>query len=301
MKQYQGIIPAFYAAYDKDGNINTQAIKDLAQYYVESGVTGVYVGGSSGECIYQSVEDRKQTLEAVMEVAKGKLTVISHVACNNTKDSVALAAHSETLGVEAIAAIPPIYFKLPPTSVMAYWNEISAAAPNTDFFIYNIPVLAGTTLTVDMYREMLQNPRVKGVKNSSSPVQDIQEFCAVGGSDKIVFNGPDEQLASGLVAGARGGIGGTYGACPELYLAIYNAVMAKDIAKAQALQATALDLIHVLCSGKGHMYAIIKEVMKRRIGIDCGGVRSPLANLVPEDESVVNEALTLIKATLATL
>ena len=51
---------------------------------------GVYVCGSSGECIYQSVEERKLTLENVMAVAKGKLTVIAHV-CNNTKDSVELA------------------------------------------------------------------------------------------------------------------------------------------------------------------------------------------------------------------
>ena len=53
----------------------------------------------------QSVEDRKQIIEAVMEVAKVKLTVINHVACNNTKDSIELAKHSESVGVDAIAAI----------------------------------------------------------------------------------------------------------------------------------------------------------------------------------------------------
>mgnify|MGYP000335058311 CR=1 FL=1 len=98
---------------------------------------GLYVNGSSGECIYQSVADRKLILEEVMAVAKGKLTIIAHVACNNTKDSVELARHAEELGVDAIAAIPPIYFRLPEYSVAHYWNEISAAAPNTDFVIYN--------------------------------------------------------------------------------------------------------------------------------------------------------------------
>ena len=68
-----------------------------------------------------------------MAVAHGKLTVIAHVACNNTKDSQELAAHAESLGVDAIAAIPPIYFHLPDYAIAEYWNDISAAAPNTDF------------------------------------------------------------------------------------------------------------------------------------------------------------------------
>ena len=85
----------------------------MVQYFIDKGVQGLYVNGSSGECIYQSVEDRKLILEEVMAVAKGKLTIIAHVACNNTKDSMELARHAESLGVDAIATIPPIYFRLP--------------------------------------------------------------------------------------------------------------------------------------------------------------------------------------------
>ena len=111
--KYQGIIPAFYACYDGEGNVSAERVEALAAYFVEKGVKGLYVGGSSGECIYQDVEERKLTLEHVMKVAAGKVTVIAHVACNNTRDSRALAAHAESLGVDAIAAIPPIYFRLP--------------------------------------------------------------------------------------------------------------------------------------------------------------------------------------------
>ena len=107
LKKYQGIIPAFYACYDGEGNVNPQAVRDLTRYFLDKGVTGVYVGGSSGECIYQSVAERKLVLENVMAEAKGRMTVIAHVACNNTADSRELAAHAQSLGVDAIAAIPP--------------------------------------------------------------------------------------------------------------------------------------------------------------------------------------------------
>ena len=164
LEKYEGVIPAFYACYDEAGEVSPERVRSLTQYFIDKGVKGVYVNGSSGECIYLSVADRKLILENVMEVAKGKLTVIAHVACNNTKDSVELAKHAESLGVDAIAAIPPIYFRLPDYSIAKYWNDMSAAAPNTDFVIYNIPQLSGTTLTPALYAEMRKNPRVIGVK-----------------------------------------------------------------------------------------------------------------------------------------
>ena len=204
LKKYEGVIPAFYACYDDQGEISPERVRALVEYFIAKGVQGLYVNGSSGECIYQSVADRKLVLEEVMAVAKGKLTIIAHVACNNTKDSVELARHAEELGVDAIAAIPPIYFRLPEYSVAHYWNEISAAAPNTDFVIYNIPQLAGVALTPSLYKEMLKNPRVIGVKNSSMPVQDIQTFASLGGDDHIVFNGPDEQFLGGRLMGEIG-------------------------------------------------------------------------------------------------
>ena len=122
LEKYKGVIPAFYACYDKEGNVSPEGVQALTRYFVKKGVKGVYVNGSSGECIYQSVEDRKIILENVMKAAEGKLTVIAHVACNNTKDSQELAKHAESLGVDAIAAIPPIYFHLPEYAIAQYWN-----------------------------------------------------------------------------------------------------------------------------------------------------------------------------------
>ena len=295
LTKYQGIIPAFYACYDANGAIDPAAVREMTRWFIEQGVQGLYVGGSSGECIYQSKEDRKITLENVMAEAKGKLTIIAHVACNNTADSQELAAHAESLGVDAIAAIPPIYFKLPPHAIAKYWNDISAAAPNTDFVIYNIPQLAGVALTIPLLKEMLKNPRVIGVKNSSPATQDIQMFADEG---CIVFNGPDEQLISGLVMGAIGGIGGTYGAMPKLYVELYRCVKAGEMAKALDIQNDCCRIIYKLCSGHGNMYGMIKETLRKLGGPDCGSVRAPLAELCEADYAIADECAAMIKAAL---
>lgn len=296
IKKYEGIIPAFYACYDAEGRINPQAVRELTRYFIDKGVKGVYVGGSSGECIYQSKEERKLVLENVMAAAKGKLTVIAHIACNNTADSQELAAHAESLGVDAIAAIPPIYFKLPPYAIAKYWNDMSAAAPNTDFIIYNIPQLAGVALSVPLLKEMLKNPRVIGVKNSSMPVQDIQMWRDEGA---IVFNGPDEQLISGMVMGATGGIGGTYGAMPELYTKLFNLVKSGDLATALEIQNECCRIIYKMCSAHGNMYAVIKEILRINGGPDCGSVRAPLAEMIESDYLIAQEAAQMIRTAVA--
>ena len=271
--KYQGVIPAFYACYDAEGNISTEGVKALTRHLIAKGVKGVYVGGSSGECIYQHVE---------------------------------LARHAESVGVDAIASIPPIYFHLPEYAIAKYWNDMSAAAPNTEFVIYNIPQLAGTGLTMSLLKEMLKNPNVVAVKNSSMPTQDIQMFkdagiAARGEGNFVVFNGPDEQFVSGRVIGADGGIGGTYAVMPELYLAMNEHINKGEVKEAQALQYEADRIIYKMCEAHGNLYAVQKEILRRMYGLELGGVREPMPSLIPEDEAIVAEAQAMIEAAIAKL
>ena len=210
--KYQGIFPAFYACYDAEGGINPEAVRALTRWFIEKGVKGVYVGGSSGECIYQSKEERKVVLENVMAEAKGKLTVIAHV------------------------------------------------------------------------------------KQTSSPTHYIQRWRHDGA---IVFNGPDEQLISVLVMGAVGGIGGTYGAMPELYVKLYKCVKEGRLATALEIQNDCCRIIYKLCSGHGNMYGMIKEVLRKMGCPDCGSVRAPLAELVESDYPIADECVAMIKAAIA--
>lgn len=295
IKKYQGVIPAFYACYDAEGNISVEGVKALTRHLIDKGVKGVYVGGSSGECIYQHVDERKTVLEAVMSEAKGKLTVIAHVGCNNTADSMELAAHAESLGVDAIAAIPPIYFHLPEYGIAGYWNDISSAAPNTDFIIYNIPQLAGVALTPSLLAEMQKNPKVIGVKNSSMPVQDIQMWKDAG---VIVFNGPDEQYVSGLAMGACAGIGGTYAVMPELFLKVYEHFQKGEMEPARQIQNDICRIIYKMCSAHGNLYAVMKAILAKN-GVNCGSVRKPMPGLIDSDAAVVDEAYAMITDAIA--
>lgn len=299
LEKYAGVIPAFYACYDEAGEVSSAGTRALARYLVDKGVKGLYVGGSSGECIYLEKEERMATLEAVMEEVGGQCTIIAHVACNNTRESCQLAAHAEKLGVDAIASIPPIYFRLPEHAIARYWNDMSAAAPNTDFIIYNIPQLAGVALTPSLFREMRKNPRMIGVKNSSMPTYDLEIWRRLGGENVAVFNGPDEQFVAGRVTGASGGIGGTYAVMPELFLKMDALIREGRMTEAEEIQHAVNAIIERMCATHGNMYATAKKMLEINAGLHCGSVRAPLAPLAENDLSIVEDAARMVRDAVA--
>lgn len=120
-------------------------------------------------------------------------------------------------------------------------------------------------------------------------------FKQAAGEDYIIFNGPDEQFISGRVIGAEGGIGGTYGVMPELFLKMDEYVRAGELGKAMEIQYEADAIIYKMCSAHGNMYGVIKEILRINEGLDLGGVREPLAALIPEDRKIVEEAAGMIR------
>lgn len=299
LEKYKGIFPAFYACYDENGEVSPERTQEFTRYLIDKGIQGLYVCGSSGECIYQSPQERMTILENVMKVAKGKVTVIAHIAAPSTKDSILLAKHAEACGADAVAAIPPIYFVLPEHAIERYWSDM-VDATDLDFIIYNIPQTTGYALSMDLFQRMRKKEKVIGVKNSSMPVQDILNFKAAAGEDFIIFNGPDEQFVAGRLMGADSGIGGTYGVMPELFLKADAYVKAGDFAKAQAVQFAIDEIIGVMCSCKGNLYAVMKEILKKN-GMNIGGARLPLAPVAEEDTEKIRKADAMIRHAIETL
>ena len=154
--------------------------------------------------------------------------------------------------------------------------------------------IAGVALTMPLFREMRKNPRVAAVKNSSMPVQDIQMFKMEGGEGFVVFNGPDEQLVSGLAMGADGGIGGTYAVMPELYLKIKELTDAGKVKEASEIQYVADAIIYAMCECHGNLYAVMKEILRIRENLNIGGVRKPLPEIIPEDMEQIKKCAGMI-------
>lgn len=289
LKKFRGVFCALNAIYDENDNIDTEKMKALVKVYKSLGVKGVYACGSTGEGFLLSTEERKQVAEAVKEAAGDDFTVIVHVGCASTKESIELAKHAEKIGVDAVSAVPCVYYHLPEESVRLHWNSIidSTSLP---FIIYNIPQLTGFNLSPEMLGEMAKNEKVIGVKNSAEPVYLMERYRQAAGDNFIIFNGSDEQFVGGRLMGADAGIGGTYGCMPELFVRLDELVNNNEIEKAQVLQFKINECIFDLLSCKS-LYGAAKQVMSQRFGIDCGNPRSPFLPVSYEEAKPIADKI----------
>jgi N-acetylneuraminate lyase len=279
--RFRGINVAMNACFNSKGELNPKALKQLSRWYVDKGVQGLYICGSTGEGLLLSVEERKQTLEAIAEEVGNELTMIVHVGAPATKDSVELAAHAQACGAHATSAVPSIFYRYSEASIETHWNAITEAA-DIPFFIYNIPATTGYNLSDALLDRMLKNERVCGIKNSAEVAYQIAHIRARAPEGFVIFNGPDEQYVAGRMMGADGGIGGTYGPMPELYLALEELIVQGRWDEAFSLQKDVLALIERLLSFPS-MYGANKAIIYLRSGIDIGKPRLPFLPVSPDD------------------
>ena len=175
LERFKGVFVALNTIYDENDNINTAEIQKLINVYKTKGVKGVYICGSTGEGFLLSTNERKLVAEAVKEAAGDNFTVISHVGCAGTKESIELAKHAESIGIDAVSAVPSVYYRLSPKCVEKHWNGIIDST-NLPFIIYNIPQLTGFNLPYDLFKRMAENPKVIGIKNGEIPNNSRQRF-----------------------------------------------------------------------------------------------------------------------------
>jgi len=273
LERFKGVFVALNACYDNRGEVSAGSVKKLCRFYEEKGIKGLYLCGSTGEGILQTVEERKKTVEAAAQAVGSRMTLITHVGAASTKDSIELAVHAEKSGAHALSAVPCIYYRLPEQSIERHLRSIIDST-DLPFIVYNIPQLTGYDLSVELLKRLLGTKKVIGVKNTTLSVFQTQQFKKVGGDDFIVFNGPDEEYLAGRSMGAEAGIGSTYSIMPELYLKLEDCIVNEKIREAAAWQVRINEIIEEMREFPS-MYGIAKEILKLR-GIDTGPPRLPL-------------------------
>lgn len=277
--QYTGLIAAVFSPMQADGRLNLNAVPSIADGLIEAGVKGFFVCGSTGEGALLSGSERRDMAAAYVAATRGRVPVIIHVGHNSLAEARQLAWHAQEIGADAIAAVPPNYFR--PDSaqgLVGCFSELCSDTPDLPFFYYHIPSLTGVNISVVDFltRAADHLPSLIGLKYTAPTVDEFQECLAFDGGRYTVLFGRDEMLLSGLCVGAQGGVGSTYNFAAPLYNRIIKAFNGGDIARARELQAQSIQMIRIMVRYGG--VPAFKAVMGL-IGLDCGPTRRPLQTL----------------------
>src|SRR3954470_22832223 len=137
----QGIFTPTVVAYDDRGEINERELRRFVSWLIERGVHGLYPNGSTGEFTRFTAEERRRIVAIVCDECGGRVPVLAGAAEANVRETVAACEAYAGMGATAVAIVSPIYYRLAPDSVYAYFAEIAQHSP-IDVTLYNIPMFA---------------------------------------------------------------------------------------------------------------------------------------------------------------
>jgi len=280
-------MPALLTPFNDQQQLDTHSLRQLVRFNIAQGVDGLYVGGSTGEAFVQSIDERQEVLEIVAEEAKGKLTLIAHVGTVSTHESQQLARAASRFGYDAVSAVTPFYYPFSFEEHCDHYRGIIDSAEGLPMVVYNIPALSGVKLSLDQINTLVTLPGVGALKQTSGDLFQMEQIRRAH-PDLVLYNGYDEIFASGLLAGADGGIGSTYNIMGWRYQGIVKALKEGDIATARALQTKCNEVIDLLI--KVGVFRGLKTVLHYMGVIEVPLCRKPFA---PVDEKYLPELRAL--------
>ena len=259
----------------------------------KNGLKGVFINGSSGEGYMLTTEERMQLAEKWVSVAPDGFKVIVHVGSCCLRDSVRLARHAAEIGAWGVGSMAPPFPKVGRIEeLVAYCEQIAAAAPQLPFYYYHIPAFNGAYLPmVDLLKAVDGRiPNFAGIKYTYESLYEYNQCRLYKDGKYDMLHGQDETILPSLAqGGAQGGIGGTTNYNGRCLVGILDAWAKGDIETARRLQNYAQAVINVICHYRGNIVAG-KRIMKL-IGFDLGGNRVPFQNMTDDEEGRMKQEL----------
>lgn len=290
-----GLVPAAYTPMNADFSVNYSAIAPMSVYLKKSGVSQIFICGSTGEGCNMTTAERKRVAEEYVKHFDGD--VIVHVGHNALADAADLAAHAQQIGAAAVSAICPTYFPMNNTEILLKsMKQIADACPEIPFYYYHIPALTSAGANLVQFLEMAdgQIPNLRGVKFTNEQIH-VFLACqrAAGGKYDVAF-GYDEMMIAGWSAGSKAYVGSTFNFMAPLYTSLIEAAEAGNMEEARRLQHLSEEAIGVINS-VGAFHPLVKSLISR-LGVPCGPGRLPMGPVTEAQTEELVQKLTAIGA-----
>ena len=127
-------------------------------------------------------------------------------------------------------------------------------------FLYNMPALTKVSFEMETVRRAMDEPRIIGLKDSSCSMIYLHRILGLlpHRPDWPVLVGPEEMLSDAVLAGAHGGVNGGANLFPRLYVRLFEAARAGDLARVRELHSLVMRVSEGLYRIGKHSSAIIK-------------------------------------------
>ncbi len=286
---WKGVIPAITTNLAADLTVDHAALAVHCRWMIDSGCTGLVVGGSLGEAATLSFEEKIAIVRTSVAAVAGRAPVVLGIASLSTLEAVALATAAEQAGAQGLMVLPPYVYS-------SDWREMKThvsaviAATKLSCLLYNNPPAYKTDFLPEQIAELARlHPNLHAVKESSGDTRRVTAIQAAVGPRLAVLVGMDDAIVEGIYAGAVGWIAGLVNAFPVESVALFNLASRGEKARAAVLYAWFLPLLRLDTVPK--FVQLIKWV-QAEVGRGTPYVRAPRLALAGPDLAAARAVLT---------
>jgi dihydrodipicolinate synthase/N-acetylneuraminate lyase len=233
----RGIIPPMVTPLRARDDLDLVGLERLVEHILAGGISGLFILGTTGEGPGLSYRLRRDLITRVCRQVKQRVPVLVGVTDTSFVESVELARYAALKGADAVVVAPPYYLPEAQPELQEYLDHLVPELP-LPLFLYNIPSLTKVQLEPETVRRALDVPRIIGFKDSSGDLAYFKSIAEIARQrpDWSLLSGPEELLIDTLQLGGHGGVNGGANIFPQLYVTLYEAFQAGNVARAQELQ-----------------------------------------------------------------
>lgn len=239
---FGGIIPPMVTPLLSDNlSLDLEGVKHLVEHLVSGGVHGIFILGTTGESTSLSYKTREQLIVESCKAVNGRVPVFVGITDTSIEESVHLALIAKNAGAAAVVAAPPYYYGLGQEELYKYYWSL-ADQVSLPLFLYNMPSHTKINIDVKTVVRLSEHSNIIGLKDSSANAVYFQSLCYLLKTNFSLLVGPEEITAETVLMGGNGGVNGGANLFPKLYVALYNAALAKDFARIEELQDLVMEI-----------------------------------------------------------
>jgi 4-hydroxy-tetrahydrodipicolinate synthase len=232
---HRGLFAAAATPVREDGQIDFSAFDRLVDFLVHAGVSGICLGGATGEYPHFETADRKALIRRAAERLPKDCGLLVGIGAPSIRHVVELGEAAMAAGSRALLLPMPMFFRYEQQDLAAFCARVSRSL-RAPCLLYNLPGFTNGLETATILDLLRTEEFIVGIKDSSGQVSNLAALAqARAGQPWSLLVGDDRLLLSGLQAGWDGAISGVAGFVPELVVAVQRAADA-HIDEAKRLQ-----------------------------------------------------------------
>lgn len=199
----QGTITAIVTPFDADGAVDEKALRELVNFQIDNGVSGIVPCGTTGESPTLNHEEHTRVVNITAQEARGRVPIVAGTGSNATDEAIALTKHARESGADYSLQVAPYYNK--PTQKGFYEHFLAIAdAVDIPLIIYNIPGRTGKNIETDTLMRMAEHKNIVGVKEASGSIAQIMDVIGRRPEGFTVLSGDDNITLPVVALGGNG-------------------------------------------------------------------------------------------------